>query len=114
MEKMMINRMEKMSNEEKMEMMTKMMANENDLTCNDMMEKMSGMYLDDSLSMSDKASIMMPICFEHIFTTVEDSMKAQFLIDFSKVLIENGYDNIPLKDRPYFKKEMINTITGLG
>lgn len=113
MEKMMMNRMEKMSSEEKMEMMTKMMANENNMTCNDMMEKMSGMHLDDSLSMSDKASIMMPMCFEHIFTIVDDSMKAQFLIDFSKALIENGYDSIPLIDKPYFKKEMIDAISGL-
>ena len=111
--KMMMNRMEKMSSEEKMEMMTKMMANENNSTCNDMMEKMSGIYLDDSLSMPEKASIMMPICFENIFAAVDDEMKAQFLIDFTKELIKNGYDSVPPKDKSYFKIKMISTIKGL-
>ena len=55
-----------------MEMMSKMMARDNNMTCDDMMEAMSGYNPDDSLSMSDQASIRMPICFEHIFAAVDD------------------------------------------
>ena len=108
-----MNRMDKMSSEKKMEMMTKMMARDNNMTCNDMMETMSGKNLDDNLSMSDKASIMMPICFEHIFTTVDDTLKAQYLIDLIERLIENGYDSIPPDDEIYFKNELISTIENL-
>ena len=107
MKNMMMKRMEKMSDEERMEMMSKMMSRGDSSSCSDMMEKMSGKFMDDTLSMAAMACKMMPLCVENIMLTLDDSMKAQFLIDITRNIIVNGYDTIPLKDRPYFKTEMI-------
>ncbi len=113
MRNMMMKRMEKMSDEEKMEMMARMMSRGDSSSCNEMMEKMSGMFMDDSLSKAELASRMMPVCVENILLTLDDDSKAQFLADLIKEIIVNNYDSIPEKDRPYFKKETTKTLEEL-
>ncbi len=113
MRNMMMNRMEKMSDEEKMEMMARMMSRGDSSSCNEMMEKMSGMFMDDSFSKAELASRMMPVCVENILLTLDDDSKAQFLADLIKEIIVNNYDSIPEKDRPYFKKETTKTLEEL-
>lgn len=113
MRNMMMKRMEKMSDEEKMEMISKMMSKGDSSTCNEMMEKMSGMFMDDSLSMADMASRMMPVCVENILLTLDNDSKAQFLTDLTKKIIVNNYDSLPEKDRTYFRREIIKTIEEL-
>ncbi len=107
MRNMMMNRMEKMSDEERMEMMSKMMNKGDGSSCSEMMERMSGKYMDDTLSKAAMACKMMPLCVENILLTLDDSMKARFLVDITRNIILNCYDTIPVKDRSYFKTEMI-------
>ncbi len=113
MRNMMMKRMEKMSDEEKMEMMARMMSKGDSSSCDKMMGKMSGMFMDDSLSKAEMASRMMPVCVENILLTLDDDSKAQFLADLIKEIIVNNYDSIPEKDRPYFKKETTKTLEEL-
>jgi len=113
MKNMMMKRMEKMSDEERMEMMSEMMSKEDSSSCSEMMEKMSGMFLDDSLSKADMASEMMPVCVENILMTVDDGSKAEFLFDLITKIMENGYDSLPAKDKPYFKLELSKAIEEL-
>ena len=113
MKNMMMKRMEKMSDEERMEMMSKMMSRGDSSSCSEMMEKMSGLYFDDSLSKADMASEMMPVCVENVLLTIDDDMKAKFLVDITKKIIVNGYDTLPEKDRSFFKTEIIKTIEEL-
>jgi hypothetical protein len=113
MRNMMMKRMEKMSDEERMEMMAKMMSKGDSSSCNEMMGKMSGMFMDDSLSKADMASRMMPVCVENILLTLDNDIKAKFLADLTERIIVNNYDSIPEKDRPYFKRRIIKTIEEL-
>ena len=94
-------------------MMARMMSKGDSSSCDEMMEKMSGMFMDDSLSKADMASRMMPVCVENILLTLDEDIKAQFLADLAKNIILNNYDSIPEKDRPYFKREVIKTIEEL-
>ena len=50
MKNMMMKRMEKMSDEERMEMMSEMMRRGDSSSCSEMMENMSGKSMNDTLS----------------------------------------------------------------
>ena len=113
MHNMMIRRMEKMPDEKRMEMMARMMNTTDSSSCDEMMQKMSGIFLDDSLTKADMASRMMPVCMENILMTIDNENKARFLIDITRKIIVNGYDSLPVKDKPYFKFEMAKTIEEL-
>ena len=93
MQKMMMKRMEKMSDTEKKEMMIKMMSTKGGSPCTDMMEKESGTVLNDSLSMVEKARVMLPLCFANILFTVDDEMKRQYLTDMTYKVIESNWSN---------------------
>lgn len=102
-----------MSDEEKMEMMAKMMSKGDSGSCDEMMEKMSGMFMDDSLSKADMASRMMPVCVKNILLTLDEDTRAEFLANLTRNIIVNNYDSIPEKDRPYFRRELIKAIEEL-
>jgi hypothetical protein len=103
----------KMPDEEKMEMMARMMNKSDSNSCNEMMEKMSGMIINDSLSIEEMASEMMPVCVESILLTLDKDLQVQFLVDLTKAIIVNGYDTLPAKDKPYLKIEIFKVIEGL-
>ncbi|UCH13780.1 MAG: hypothetical protein JSV22_11810 [Bacteroidales bacterium] len=113
MKNMMMKRMENMSDEERMEMMSEMMRRGDSSSCSEMMENMSGKSWNDTLSKAAMACKMMPLCVENIMLTLDDSLKAQFLVDITRNIIVNGYDTIPVKNRPYFKAEMIRAVQEL-
>ena len=50
---------------------------------------------------------------ENVLLTIDDDMKAKFLVDITKKIIVNGYDTLPEKDRSFFKTEIIKTIEEL-
>jgi len=109
MTNMMMKKMEKMSENEKKEMMIKMMSSKGDSSCAAMMEKEINVVINDSSSMADKAGVMLPICFENIFLTIEDEEKAKYLTDMVNKLIINGYPHLPIEDKADFK-QTINRI----
>jgi hypothetical protein len=64
----------------------------------EMMEKMSGVFLDDSASKADKASVMLPACLESIVSTLDDDQKAEYLYDITNNIITSGYNTLPEND----------------
>ncbi len=110
---MMKNKMSKMSAEEKKEMMMQMMGSQGDSSCSEMMEEELDVVLNDSLSKAEKASVMLPFCFENILQTVDDDQKTQYLTDMVNKIIKNGYPCLPADDTTHFKQEIRNTIDDL-
>ena len=106
--------MDKMSDEEKMEMMTKMMCSEDGVSCSEMMEKISEVNLNDTLSMSEKGYIMMPLCLVNILNTVEENEIAQYFTNITKRVIESGFNDLSAQDKVIFKQSVIKSIEELN
>jgi hypothetical protein len=109
----MIKRVEKMPEEKKMEMMSKMMKSDSITTCNDIMSKMSAIMMNDSITKSAMAAEMMPFCIGNIIAGEEENRRAGILLEITGNIIYSGYDSLPDADKIRYKEELQNLILQL-
>lgn len=91
-----------------MEMMSQMMRGSDSTSCNDIMHRMSAIYSNDTLSMNEMASQMLPVCVRGIVMEIPENQRAEFLLDLSKEIIYSGYDSLPEMDKRKFKSDLLS------
>ena len=105
--------MERMPEDEKMAMMSKMMKGSDSTSCNEMMTKMSKVFMADSLSKPEMASEMLPICVGGILSEVEPDNRSAYLLGLTKEILTEGYSSLPDKDTTRFREELQKVISEL-
>ena len=76
----MMKKMSRIAEEEKMEMLSRMMRSTESTSCIDMMPRMSTLLSNDSLPKSEMASLMLPVCVGDIILEVKENQRSEFLL----------------------------------